>query len=152
MHDVGSSVPFTGSSSHLSSLIPIFLRSAHACPWSIVFPSVLSNIAWRLSHTFFLMSITLIEWWTSKSSQYGSSQKNWLLLPHIILFNILASHFPLTEYNMDILNHFIDFVTCEMQLRMPLLVLTSELTLHIPKLEFHWNVVSMSHVRYFSRL
>jgi hypothetical protein len=50
---------------------------------------------------------------------------------------------------MDILNHFIDFMTCKMRWRMPLLDLTIELILHILKLVFYWNVVSMSHIHYF---
>jgi hypothetical protein len=41
--------------------------------------------------------------------------KNQQLLSHVIFFNILASHFPLTKDNMDILNYFIDFMTYEMQ-------------------------------------
>jgi hypothetical protein len=67
-------VPFL-LSSHNSGLISIFFRSACACPWSLVFPSVLSNVPRRLSHTFFLLFITSMEWQTSKSFQYGSSQK-----------------------------------------------------------------------------
>jgi hypothetical protein len=50
---------------------------------------------------------------------------------------------------MDILNHFINLITCEMRWRTPLLGLTIELILHILKLVFHWNVASMSHVQYF---
>jgi hypothetical protein len=48
--------------------------------------------------------------------------------------------------NMDILDHFIDFMTCEMQWRMLLLSVTVELILYTLKLVFHWNVASMSHV------
>jgi hypothetical protein len=44
MHDVGNFVPFTESSSHNSDLIPIFFRSAHPCPWFLVFLFVLSNV------------------------------------------------------------------------------------------------------------
>jgi hypothetical protein len=73
-----------------------------------------------------------------------------LLLSHVIFFSILASPFPLTKDNMDILNHFLDFMTSEMRWRMPLLGVTIELILHTPKLVFHWNVASMSHVHYFS--
>jgi hypothetical protein len=51
---------------------------------------------------------------------------------------------------MDILNHFIDFMTCEMQWGTPLLGVTIELIVHILKLVFHWNVASMSHVHYFN--
>jgi hypothetical protein len=36
-----------------------------------------------------------------------------------------------------ILNHFIDFLTSEMRLRMSLLGLIIELIIHIPKLVFH---------------
>jgi hypothetical protein len=50
---------------------------------------------------------------------------------------------------MDILNHFIDFMTREMRWRMHLLNVTIELTLHTLKLVFHWNVESMSHVHCF---
>jgi hypothetical protein len=50
---------------------------------------------------------------------------------------------------MDILNHFIDFMTCEMWWRMPLLGVTIELILYTLKLVFHWNVASMFHVHYF---
>jgi hypothetical protein len=53
---------------------------------------------------------------------------------------------------MDILNHFIDFITCEIRWRLPLLGLTIELILHILKPVFHWNLVSMSQVHYFSYL
>jgi hypothetical protein len=52
--------------------------------------------------------------------------------------------------NMDILNHFIDFMTYEMHWRMPLLCVTVELILHTLKLVFHWNVASMFHVHCFS--
>jgi hypothetical protein len=76
--------------------------------------------------------------------------KNRLLLPLVIFFSIHASPFLLTKDNMDILNHFIDFMTCEMWWRMHLLDLTIELILQIPKLVFHWNVASMSHVDYFT--
>jgi hypothetical protein len=51
--------------------------------------------------------------------------------------------------NMDILNHFIDFMTYEMRWRMPLLDVTIEWILQTLKLVFHWNVASMSHVHYF---
>jgi hypothetical protein len=51
---------------------------------------------------------------------------------------------------MDILNHFIDFMTCEMRCGMPLLGITIELIFHIPKRVFHWNIASMSHIHYFS--
>jgi hypothetical protein len=61
MRDVGSLVPFTESSSHNSGLIPIFFRSACAYPWSLVFPSLLSNVPSRLSHIFFSTCITSIE-------------------------------------------------------------------------------------------
>jgi hypothetical protein len=44
---------------------------------------------------------------------------------------------------MDILNHFIDFMTYEMRWRMPLLDVTIELILHTLKLVFHWNVASI---------
>jgi hypothetical protein len=44
---------------------------------------------------------------------------------------------------MDILNHFIDFMTCEMRWRKPPLSVTIELILHTLKLVFHWNVASM---------
>jgi hypothetical protein len=64
-------------------------------------------------------------------------------------FIILASPFSLTNDNMDILNHFIDFMTCEMWWRTPLLSVTIELILHTLKLVFHWNLASMSHVHYF---
>jgi hypothetical protein len=50
---------------------------------------------------------------------------------------------------MDILNLFIDFMTCEMRCRMSFLGLTIELILHILKSVFHWNVASMSHIHYF---
>jgi hypothetical protein len=73
-----------------------------------------------------------------------------MLFPHVIFFIILDSPFPLTKHNMDILNHFIDFMTCEMQWGTPLLGVTIELILHILKLVFHWNVASMSHVHYFN--
>jgi hypothetical protein len=53
---------------------------------------------------------------------------------------------------MKIFNHFIDFMTCEMRCRTPLLSLTIELILHILKLVFRWNVTSMSYVHYFLRL
>jgi hypothetical protein len=75
--------------------------------------------------------------------------KNWLLLRYVIFSNILDSHFPFTEDNMDILKHFVDFMTSNMRWRMPFLSLTIELIIHILKLVFHWNVVSMSHVHYF---
>jgi hypothetical protein len=64
--------------------------------------------------------------------------------------HILASPFSLTKEKMDILNHVIDFMTCEMWWRTPPLSVTIELILHTPKLVFHWNVVSMSHVHCFS--
>jgi hypothetical protein len=51
---------------------------------------------------------------------------------------------------MDILNHFIDFMTCEMQWGTPLLGITIELIFHILKQVFHWNIASMSHIQYFS--
>jgi hypothetical protein len=63
-----------------------------------------------------------------------------------------CSPFPLTKDNMDILNHFIDFMTYEMRWRSPLLSVTIELILHTLKPVFHWNVASMSHVHYFSWL
>jgi hypothetical protein len=72
-----------------------------------------------------------------------------MLLPHLIFYNILTSPFPLTKDNMDIINHFIDFMTCQMRWRTLLLDLTIELILHILKLLFHWNVASMFHVHYF---
>jgi hypothetical protein len=50
---------------------------------------------------------------------------------------------------MDILNHFLDFMTYEMRWRMTLLGVTIELILHIPKLVFHWNKALMCHVHYF---
>jgi hypothetical protein len=144
-----SYVPFTNSSSHNSGLISIFFRSAHACPWSPVFLFVLRNVPRRLSRIFFSTYITSIKWWASKSFQYGSSQKNRLLLRLVIFFNILVSHFSLTKDNMDILNYFIDFMTCDMRCRMPLLGLTIELILRNLKLVFHWNVASMSHIHHF---
>jgi hypothetical protein len=52
----------------------------------------------------------------------------------------------LTKDNIDILNHFIDFMTYEMRWRMPILDVTIELILHTLKLVFYWNVTSMSHV------
>jgi hypothetical protein len=64
-----------------------------------------------------------------------------MLLPYVILFSILASPFSL--------NHFIDFMTCKMRWRTPLFGVTIELILHTPKLVFHWNVASMSHVHRF---
>jgi hypothetical protein len=51
---------------------------------------------------------------------------------------------------MDILNHFIDFMTCEMQWETHLLSVTIELVCHILKRVFHWNIASMSHIHYFS--
>jgi hypothetical protein len=57
-----------------------------------------------------------------------------MLLPHVIFFSFLASPFLLTKDNMDILNHFIDFVTCEMRWRTPLLNVTIEWILHTLKL------------------
>jgi hypothetical protein len=53
---------------------------------------------------------------------------------------------------MDILNLFIDFMTCEMRWRMSFLGLTIELVLHILKPVFHWNVASMFHIHYFCDL
>jgi hypothetical protein len=41
---------------------------------------------------------------------------------------------------MDIINYFIDFMTCEIRWRTPPLSVTIELILHTPKLVFHWNV------------
>jgi hypothetical protein len=69
---------------------------------------------------------------------------------HLLQYSCQA--FLLTKDNMDILNHFIDFMTSEMRWRMPLLSLTIELILHIPKLVFHWNVALMSHVQCFHDL
>jgi hypothetical protein len=68
-----------------------------------------------------------------------------MLLPHVS-----SSPFLLTTDNMDILNHFVDFKTYEMWWRMPHLGVTIELILQIPKLVFHWHVVSMSHIHCFS--
>jgi hypothetical protein len=75
--------------------------------------------------------------------------KNLAASSHVIFFNILASLFLFTEDNMNILNNFIYSMTCEMRQRTPVLGLTNELILHILKLVFQWNVVSMSHVHYF---
>jgi hypothetical protein len=50
---------------------------------------------------------------------------------------------------MNILNHFVDFRTCEMRCWTHLLGLTVELILHILKLVFHWKAALMSHVYYF---
>jgi hypothetical protein len=50
---------------------------------------------------------------------------------------------------MDIVNHFIDFMTYEMWWRTPPLSVTIELIIHTLKLVLHWNVASMSHVHYF---
>jgi hypothetical protein len=47
MHDMGSSIPFT--------------ELAHACPWSLVFLSVLSNVPRKLLCTFISTCITSIE-------------------------------------------------------------------------------------------
>jgi hypothetical protein len=51
---------------------------------------------------------------------------------------------------MDILNHFIDFMTCELRWGTPLLDITIELIFHVPKWVFHWNIASMSHIHCFS--
>jgi hypothetical protein len=50
------------------------------------------------------------------------------------------SSFPLDEDDMDILNHFIYFMTCEMRWETSLLGVTIELIFHIPKRVFHWNI------------
>jgi hypothetical protein len=76
--------------------------------------------------------------------------KNQLLLPYVIFFSILVSHFPLTKDNMDILNHFIDFMTCGMRWRMPPLSVTIELIIYTPKVVFHWNVALIFYVQCFS--
>jgi hypothetical protein len=66
---------------------------------------------------------------------------------HLLQFS--CQSFSLTKDNMDILNHFIDFMTCEMWWRTPPLSVTIQLIIHTPKLVFHWNVASMAHVHYF---
>jgi hypothetical protein len=147
MHDVGSSIPFTKSSSHNTGLIPIFFRSAHAWPWSLIFLSVLSNVSRRFSHTFFLTCITSFEWWTFKSFWYGSSPKNQLLLRYVIFFNTLASPFPLTEDNIDILNHFIYFMTgvsfeCSINVSCILFFMSHSNTESL----FHWNNVDICNI------
>jgi hypothetical protein len=48
---------------------------------------------------------------------------------------------------MDIINHFIDFMTCEMQWGTGV---TIKLFFHISKRVFHWNIASMFHIHYFS--
>jgi hypothetical protein len=50
---------------------------------------------------------------------------------------------------MDILNHFIDFMTCEIRWGTPLLGVTIELIFHILKRMFHLNTESMSHIHCF---
>jgi hypothetical protein len=72
--------------------------------------------------------------------------KNQLFIPYVIFFNILVSPFSLTEDNKDILNHFIDFMTCEIWWRTRPLSLTIDWSFI---LVFHWNVASMSHVHHF---
>jgi hypothetical protein len=149
MHDVGSSIPFTESSSHNSRLIPIFFRSTRACPWSLVFLSVLSNVlSSTCTHSSRHASHQLNDGRLNLSNTVAPKKSIASSTCHLLQYS--CQSFSTYQGNMDILNHFIDFMTCEMRWRMPLLSVTIEFILHTLKLVFHWNVASMSHVHYFS--